>query len=57
VSFAIRLIGKLATPGKIEQKIVANRDFQSSGGFDYRDYRSNARSGFLASDAYPVAAA
>ena len=37
-------------------KIVANRDFESSAGFDDRDDGCNARSSFLASDVYPVAA-
>ena len=37
-------------------KIVANRDFESSAGFDDRDDGCNTRSSFLASDVYPVAA-
>jgi hypothetical protein len=37
-------------------KIVANRDFEPSAGFDDRDDGFNARSSFLASDVDPVAA-
>jgi hypothetical protein len=37
-------------------KIVANRDFESSAGFDDRDDGCHARSSFLASDVYPVVA-
>jgi hypothetical protein len=48
-------MGKLAKPGKIEQKIFANRNFETSAGFDDRDDCRDTRSGLLATDMYPPA--
>jgi hypothetical protein len=46
--------GQLGEAWQDRSEIVANRDFQPTTGFDYREDSCDARSGFLAAKVDPI---